>query len=87
LESAHTFWVNVKEQNFKKKKLDKEFDQNELMEIETIDTVQDFWMMYQHLRRPTAMPYGTFLHLFKKGIKPVWEDASLEKGCQLEFKT
>ena len=44
-------------------------------------------MIYQHLRRPTAMPYGTFLHCFKKGIRPVWEDPALEKGCQLEFKT
>lgn len=33
------------------------------------------------------MPYGTHLHCFKKGIKPVWEDAALEKGCQIEFKT
>lgn len=57
------------------------------MEIETVDTVEDFWMIYQHLRRPTAMPYGTFLHCFKKGIRPVWEDESLLKGCQLEFKT
>ena len=43
-------------------------------------------MVYQHLRRPTAMPYGTFLHVFKDGIRPVWEDPQLETGCQLEIK-
>lgn len=43
-------------------------------------------MVYSHLRRPTAMPYGTFLHVFKDSIKPVWEDANLETGCQLEVK-
>lgn len=43
-------------------------------------------MVYQHMRRPTAMPYGTFLHVFKDGIRPVWEDKSLERGCQLEIK-
>jgi len=44
-------------------------------------------MIYQHMRRPTAMPYGTFLHCFKKGIRPVWEDEALLNGCQLEIKT
>lgn len=44
-------------------------------------------MMYQHLRRPTAMPYGTTLHIFKKGIKPVWEDPSLAKGSRFQLKS
>lgn len=42
-------------------------------------------MMYQHLRRPTAMPYGTTLHIFKKGIKPVWEDESLKNGSRFSL--
>ena len=42
-------------------------------------------MMYQHLRRPTAMPYGTTLHIFKTGIKPVWEDESLKKGSRFSL--
>jgi len=44
-------------------------------------------MMYQHLRRPTAMPYGTTLHVFTKGIKPVWEDPALEKGARFQLKS
>jgi translation initiation factor 4E len=44
-------------------------------------------MCYQHLRRPTAMPYGTTLHIFKKGIKPVWEDPSLAKGSRFQLKS
>ena len=43
-------------------------------------------MMYQHLRRPTAMPYGTTLHIFKKGIKPVWEDPAMENGARFQLK-
>jgi hypothetical protein len=38
LQNAHTFWVNIKEQGFKAKK-NQAFDENELMEIETVDTV------------------------------------------------
>ena len=74
----------IREQNFRNK--NENYDENKLVEIETVDTVEDFWMVYQHMRRPTAMPYGTFLHVFKDGIRPVWEDKSLERGCQLEIK-
>lgn len=71
LQHKYTFWAMIREQNYKNKD---NFDENKLVEIESCDTVQDFWMVYQHLRRPTAMPYGTFLHVFKDGIRPVWED-------------
>ena len=33
------------------------------------------------------MSYGTTLHFFKEGIKPVWEDPALTKGCRLQFKS
>ena len=33
------------------------------------------------------MPYGTTLHVFAKGIKPVWEDAALEKGARFQLKS
>ena len=38
LQNAHTFWVNIKDQGFKAKK-NQAFDENELVEIETVDTV------------------------------------------------
>ena len=43
-------------------------------------------MIQQHLRRPTAMPYGTNLHLFQMGIKPVWEDEAFTNGCHISIK-
>lgn len=42
--------------------------------------------MYSHLRRPTAMPYGTTMNIFATGIKPIWEDPALEKGCRFLMK-
>ena len=98
LQHSYTFWVMIREQNFKNK--NENYDENKLVEMQSVGTVsiihslfiilfiqvQDFWMLYQHMRRPTAMPYGTFLHVFKDGIRPVWEDPSLERGCQLEIK-
>ena len=44
-------------------------------------------MVYQHLRRPTAMPYGSNLHFFEKGVKPVWEDPQLADGARFQFKS
>ena len=44
-------------------------------------------MIQQHLRRPTAMPYGTHFHVFRQGMKPEWEDPAFEEGCQLEIKS
>ena len=38
------------------------------------------------MRRPTAMPYGSNLHIFVKGIKPVWEDPAMENGARFQLK-
>ena len=38
------------------------------------------------MRRPTAMPYGTNLHIFVQGIKPVWEDPKLADGARFQLK-
>jgi translation initiation factor 4E len=43
-------------------------------------------MVYQHMRRPTAMPYGSNLHIFVQGIKPVWEDPAMENGARFQLK-
>lgn len=33
------------------------------------------------------MPYGTTLHIFQAGIKPVWEDPALAKGSRFQLKS
>lgn len=33
------------------------------------------------------MPYGTTLHIFQTGIKPVWEDPALAKGSRFQLKS
>ena len=44
-------------------------------------------MIQQHLRRPTAMPYGTNLHVFREGVQPVWEDPHFKEGCSFAIKS
>lgn len=35
--------------------------------------VQGFWRMYNHMMRPNDLPNTMDYHLFKTGIKPMWE--------------
>lgn len=37
-------------------------------------------MVYQHLKRPSTLPLVSDYHLFKRGIRPIWEDEENKKG-------
>lgn len=44
------------------------------------DNIEDFFTVYRHLKRPSTLPLVSDYHLFKKGIRPVWEDDENKKG-------
>ncbi|XP_039952467.1 eukaryotic translation initiation factor 4E1-like [Bactrocera tryoni] len=44
-------------------------------EITSFDTVEDFWSLYNHIKPPSDIKLGSDYSLFKKGIRPMWEDA------------
>jgi len=44
-------------------------------------SVQDFWRYFNHMRKADEIEYNANYHLFKTGIKPMWEDkVNLEGG-------
>lgn len=43
-------------------------------------TVEEYWAVYTHLKRPSALPTVSDYHVFKKGIRPVWEDKENKNG-------
>ena len=45
-----------------------------------IGTAQDFWKVYSHLKRPSALPTVSDYHFFRDGIRPVWEDEENKRG-------
>lgn len=51
-----------------------------LKEIVTFDTVEDFWGVFNNVSKATQLTSGSSYHLFKKGIKPMWEDSHNQKG-------
>jgi translation initiation factor 4E len=45
-----------------------------------MSTARDFWRVYFHLKRPSALPAVSDYHFFKEGIRPVWEDEQNKRG-------
>lgn len=50
-----------------------------------VGTVEQWWALYSHLVRLSDLPPHTDLHLFKKGIQPMWEDSANSKGGKWVF--
>jgi len=48
--------------------------------LASISSVESFWAVYSHLKRPSLLPSVSDYHIFKKGIRPVWEDEANKKG-------
>ncbi|KAI1328848.1 translation initiation factor eIF4e [Xylariaceae sp. FL0255] len=46
----------------------------------SVKTAEEFWVAYSHLKRPSALPTVSDYHLFKKDIRPIWEDEENKQG-------
>ena len=46
----------------------------------SFSSVESFWTVYTHLNRPSTLPSVSDYHIFKKGIRPVWEDDENKRG-------
>ncbi|XP_048189823.1 eukaryotic translation initiation factor 4E type 1B-like [Perognathus longimembris pacificus] len=54
--------------------------QDNLHQVTTIDTVEDFWGMYSHIQLASKLSPGCDYALFKDGIEPMWEDSRNKRG-------
>lgn len=50
------------------------------LKLAAIASVESFWTIYTHLKRPSLLPTVSDYHIFKDGIRPVWEDEANKKG-------
>jgi translation initiation factor 4E len=50
------------------------------IKLASISTVESFWTIYSHLKRPSLLPSVSDYHIFKEGIRPVWEDEANKRG-------
>ncbi|KAJ1930288.1 eukaryotic translation initiation factor 4E [Tieghemiomyces parasiticus] len=75
LQNAWTLWFD----NPTKRTNTNTWSQN-LREIITFCTVEDFWGVINNITKATDLPPGSNYHMFKEGIKPMWEDPANEHG-------
>ena len=66
LQNAWTLWF------FKNDKA-RSWEENQKAII-TVNTVEDFWSLYNHIEVASRLPPGSDYSLFKEGIFPDWED-------------
>lgn len=48
--------------------------------ITAFDTVEDFWSLYNHIRVASDIGNGNDYSLFKRNIRPMWEDEVNKRG-------
>lgn len=49
-------------------------------EITTFESVEDFWSLYNYIKLASEIKPGSDYSLFKKGVRPMWEDPANKKG-------
>lgn len=59
-----------------------------IKEIGTLSSLEDFWGIYNNIIKTSSLSYGSNYYLFKDGIKPMWEDPSNKNGGKwsIQFK-
>jgi len=48
--------------------------------ISSFETIEEFWSVYSHAQRPSQVENVSDFHLFKQGIRPIWEDEANING-------
>lgn len=51
-----------------------------------VSTIEEFFCAYAHLKRPSTLPQMSDYHLFKKGVRPIWEDEENRKGGKWQVR-
>lgn len=75
LQSNYALWFSRRSQNNKSVR----YDQN-LKFIASFASVEQYWGIYSYMVRPGDMSGHVDYHLFKEGIRPMWEDDANKHG-------
>lgn len=51
-----------------------------LQKICAVSSVEEFWRLFNNIKRPSTLDVGTNYHFFKEGVQPLWEDPANKKG-------
>lgn len=59
--------------------------EDRLVSLAQVTDVREFWEVFNNFDT-TALPMRDAVHLFKKGVKPIWEDPRNARGGALSFR-
>ena len=85
LKSRYVFWYRISE-DIPKTTIDKKVYENQVIKIAEFETIEDFWAIFQHLRKPDSCRPGIQFQLFRSDIKPIWEDENNKNGGKVTIK-
>ncbi|KAF2756252.1 eukaryotic translation initiation factor 4E [Pseudovirgaria hyperparasitica] len=57
-----------------------------LKEVISFDSVEEFWGIYNNITPTSELALKSDYHLFKKGVRPEWEDAQNKHGGKWAFQ-
>jgi len=80
LENEWSFWYDKRQNASKRTRGEKDQYESNLVVVGTFATVEDFWRYYNHMAKPSQLANNANYHLFKKDIKPMWEDKANSNG-------
>ncbi len=90
LSQKYAFWFRISEEILKnkipKQNLDSSEYESQVKKIAEFDTIEDFWAIFQHLKKPDNCNPGIEFQMFKENIKPMWEDEFNKNGGKLSLK-
>jgi translation initiation factor 4E len=90
IEQKFAFWYRISEDALMnqqpKQTLDKKEYENQVKKIAEFQTIEDFWAIFQHLRKPDSCKPGIEFQMFKDPIKPMWEDEYNKDGGRISIK-
>ncbi len=90
LENSFSFWYRISDEiaqyQAPKHAVDKKIYETQVKKIHEFDTVEEFWGIFQHLRKPDSCKPGIEFMMFKEPIKPMWEDENNKNGGKISIK-
>ncbi|RUS79563.1 hypothetical protein EGW08_012693, partial [Elysia chlorotica] len=81
LQTSWTFWIDRSVRGTTAKEYE-----SSLTKIYSVDTVQGFWSVYNHIPEPSKLSIRYSYHLMRQSRRPVWEDEENSEGGNWTLK-
>ena len=82
IEQKFSFWYRISDDALINQQPGKTLDKK----VAEFDTIEDFWCIFQHLRKPDSCKPGIEFQMFKISIMPMWEDEHNKNGGKISIK-